>query len=55
MTGITDRQPAKPATPPRRWSKRIGWLLLIWVASVAALAFVALLLKLVMRGAGMTT
>jgi len=43
------------AEPERNWRKRIGWLLLIWTVSVAALALVALMLKLVMRGIGMTS
>jgi hypothetical protein len=37
------------------WLKRIGWLLLLWAASVAALALIAAALKLVMRAAGLTT
>lgn len=41
--------------PGQRWWSRIGWLALIWVLSVASLAAVALVLKLVMRSAGMTT
>ncbi|MGY0798681.1 DUF2474 domain-containing protein [Lysobacter sp. A286] len=44
-----------PREPGRRWWSRIGWLVLIWVLSVASLTLVALLLKLVMRSAGMTT
>lgn len=43
------------AEPERSWWKRIGWLLLIWSASVAALGLVALMLRLVMRGVGMTS
>jgi hypothetical protein len=35
--------------------QRVGWLLLIWCASVAALALVAYLLRLLMTAAGMTT
>lgn len=34
--------------------KRLGWLLLIWLASVIALAGVALIFRLFMRWAGMT-
>jgi hypothetical protein len=37
------------------WMKRIGWLVLLWASSVAALAVVAAALKLVMRAAGLTT
>jgi len=43
------------AEPGRRWWRRIGWLLLIWSASVAALALVAAMLKLVMRAVGMAS
>jgi len=43
------------AQPERSWWKRIGWLLLIWSASVAALGLVAAMLKLVMRAIGMTS
>lgn len=43
------------AEPERSWWKRIGWLLLIWSASVAALGLVAAMLKLVMRAIGMTS
>jgi hypothetical protein len=38
-----------------RWYQRLGWLLLIWFASVGALAVVASLLKLAMYAAGMKT
>jgi hypothetical protein len=37
------------------WAKRVGWLALIWIASVAALGVVALLIRLGMQAAGMTT
>ena len=43
------------AVPARLWAKRFGWLLLIWSASVAALAAVALLIRLAMHGAGMSS
>ena len=39
----------------RLWTRRVGWLLLIWMLSVAALALVALVLRMAMRAAGMTT
>lgn len=41
------------AQPPKPWLKRVGWLALIWVASVAALGVAALLLRLLMGLAGM--
>jgi Protein of unknown function (DUF2474) len=37
------------------WARRIGWLFLIWIASVAALALVATELRMLMYLAGMTT
>lgn len=40
---------------PRNWFKRIGWLLLIWVASTAALGVAAYALRLLMRLIGMST
>ncbi|ESQ81390.1 DUF2474 family protein [Asticcacaulis benevestitus] len=36
------------------WLRRVGWLVLIWIGSVAALALVALLLRLLMNMAGMS-
>lgn len=38
----------------RGWLKRVGWLLLIWITSVAALGLAALAMKLLMRAAGMS-
>jgi hypothetical protein len=35
------------------WAKRVGWLALIWVASVAALGVLALLIRFGMHAAGM--
>jgi hypothetical protein len=34
---------------------RVGWLVLIWAASVAALGIVALVFRLIMSSAGLTT
>jgi hypothetical protein len=36
-------------------AKRLGWLVLIWLASIVALAIVSLLLKLLMKMAGFNT
>lgn len=36
------------------WWRRLGWLVLIWGASIVALAIVAGLLKLFMNAAGLT-
>ncbi len=38
----------------RPWWKKLGWLILIWSASVAALGLFAWLMKLFMRAAGMS-
>ena len=38
----------------RKWLGRVGWLILIWGASVAALGAVALALRSIMSIAGMT-
>lgn len=38
----------------KSWSQRIGWLILIWFASVAALAIVAALFRVLMNAAGLT-
>lgn len=43
-----------PAKGWRLWCRRVGWLLLIWIGSVAALGLAALAMKLLMRAAGMS-
>ncbi|MDQ0391312.1 DUF2474 family protein [Labrys monachus] len=46
---------AADTSPSRRiWLRRLGWLVLIWTASVAALALVAMIFRLVMSMAGLT-
>ena len=37
-----------------QWLRRVGWLLLIWAASVGALGVVAYGMRLVMGWAGLT-
>jgi Protein of unknown function (DUF2474) len=37
------------------WLRRIGWLVLIWTASVATLGVVALILRALMSLAGLTS
>jgi len=39
---------------PCKWLVRIGWLVVLWIAGVAALAVVAWLVKLGMNAAGMS-
>jgi hypothetical protein len=36
------------------WPKRIGWLVLLWAASVAGLAILAVLVRVLMSAAGLT-
>ena len=38
----------------RLWPRRVGWLVLIWIASVGALTIVAILFRLLMNMAGLT-
>jgi hypothetical protein len=35
------------------WLRRLGWMVALWLAGVGMLALVALLLRLLMRAAGM--
>jgi hypothetical protein len=37
------------------WPRRVGWLVIIWAASVGALAVVAALFRIAMNLAGLTT
>lgn len=43
-----------PTEAPVSWPKRIGWLVLIWIASVLGLGIVAYLFRFVMGLAGLT-
>jgi hypothetical protein len=36
------------------WLRRVGWLVLIWMASVAAMGTAALLFRLAVTAAGLT-
>lgn len=36
------------------WWKKLGWLILIWAASVATLGVVAWVIRLLMRAAGLS-
>jgi Protein of unknown function (DUF2474) len=38
----------------KSWPRRFGWLILIWIASIAALAIVAALFRILMNAAGLT-
>lgn len=37
------------------WLKRVGWLVLIWAASVTALAAAAYLMRFLMNSAGLNS
>lgn len=52
MRDITDGSHDRPLT--QTWLRRIGWLVLIWSASVVALAVAAMLFRLLMGVAGLT-
>jgi hypothetical protein len=39
--------------PAPLWMRRLGWLVALWLAGVAMLAAVALLLRVLMHAAGM--
>jgi hypothetical protein len=43
----------RPEAERLSWPRRIGWLILIWATSVAALGAVALLFQLLMNTAGL--
>ena len=45
---------ATGAASPTLWLRRVGWLVLIWAASVATLGVVAFLFRLLMNFAGLT-
>ena len=45
---------AHPSAGTQMWLRRVGWLVLIWAASVLALGVVAGLFRVVMNLAGLT-
>ncbi|MEX2122930.1 MAG: DUF2474 domain-containing protein [Woeseia sp.] len=49
------RRPQSVRQPGPNWWKRLAWLVLIWTISVAGLALVAYLLKLLMHSAGLVS
>jgi len=42
-----------PETPTNPWLRRVGWLVLLWIASVAALGLFAFALRGLMLAAGL--
>ena len=51
---MADAPQDNASSPERRWSRRLAWLAVIWIASVAAVALVAYGLRFVMGWAGLT-
>jgi hypothetical protein len=45
---------SQSSVPTTSWPRRIGWLVLIWTASVMALALVAVPFRMLMSVAGLT-
>lgn len=45
---------AHPSAGAQTWLRRVGWLVLIWAASVLALGIVASVFKALMTLAGLT-
>jgi hypothetical protein len=45
---------AHPSAGAQTWLRRVGWLVLIWTASVLALGVVAGLFRILMALAGLT-
>lgn len=41
--------------PDQPWWKKLGWLILLWAASVSTLGLVAYGIRLFMKTAGLTT
>ncbi len=43
-----------PCSPRRRWLQRLAWLGALWIAGVAGMGLVTLLLRALMRVAGLS-
>ena len=43
----------KPVSPSYGWARRLLWLAVIWICSIAALGAAALAMRLIMQAAGM--
>jgi hypothetical protein len=55
MTEVVCFVAQRALTPSTSWRRRLGWLILIWSASIVALAIVAALFRALMNAAGLTT
>jgi hypothetical protein len=47
-------KPSIPDAAPTGWTRRIGWLILIWLVSVLALGVLAGVFRVMMTAAGLT-
>jgi hypothetical protein len=43
-----------PGSPRRRWLQRLAWLAALWIGGVAGMGLVTLLLRALMRVAGLS-
>ena len=43
------------SSPSRRWLQRLAWLAALWIAGVAGMGLVTLLLRALMRVAGLSS
>ena len=41
--------------PQRRWLRRVAWLSALWIAGVAGMSLVTLLLQALMRAVGLSS
>ena len=45
----------RSSAPPRHWVRRLAWLGALWIAGVAGMGLVTLLLRALMRAAGLSS
>jgi Protein of unknown function (DUF2474) len=43
----------RPQRPSQRWLTRLAWLGLFWIAGVASMGIIAMLLRALMRAVGL--
>ncbi|RUP08270.1 DUF2474 family protein [Hyphomicrobium sp.] len=53
--GRLSLSPAGTGTEKPSWLRRIGWLVLLWIAGVATVAVVAIVIRVFMTAAGLKT
>ena len=44
-----------PGSPPQRWLQRLAWLAALWIAGVVSMGLLTLLLRALMRAAGLSS